>query len=131
MNITHTVVHNGFQLPYQLLQSLHGPAYQSGYTKPEPHITKAVIVCIHYFNTRGELPGHNAHGIATFLQEVYGCSRENIIILDDRFSLPTSRPTRNIILQSLRWLLHKSKFGDRLLFYSCGMFRILNVRYAN
>jgi hypothetical protein len=131
MDLTHTVIHSGFQLPYQLLQSLYGPAYQSGYTKPEPQITKAVIVCIQYFNTRGEVPAHNAHGIATFIQEVYGCSRENIIILNDRFSLPASRPTRHIILQSLLWLFRKSKFGDRLLFYCCGMFRILDVRYAN
>ncbi|KAF5597695.1 metacaspase-1 [Fusarium pseudoanthophilum] len=85
-----------------------------------PLITKAVIVCIHYFNTRGELRSHNASGLAAFLQQVYGCPAENIIILSDMYSRPTSQPTKRAILQAINWLFSGSLPGDRLFFYSSG-----------
>lgn len=113
--------------------NLHGPndsvieraqdEYCHGYTSminQVPLISKAVIVCIHYFNTRGELRSHNASGIATFLQQVYGCPAENIIILSDMYSRPTSQPTKRAILQSMNWLFSGSLPGDRLFFYSSG-----------
>ncbi|KAF5580827.1 caspase [Fusarium subglutinans] len=83
-----------------------------------PIISKAVIVCIHYFNTRGQLRSHNASGIAAFLQQVYGCPPENIIILSDMYFRPTSQPTKRAILQSIHWLFSGSVPGDRLFFYS-------------
>ncbi|KAF5673544.1 caspase [Fusarium circinatum] len=86
-----------------------------------PLISKAVIVCIHYFNTRGQLRSHNASGIAAFLQQVYGCPPENIIILSDMYSRPTSQPTKRAILQSIHWLFSGSLPGDRLFFYSSGI----------
>lgn len=85
-----------------------------------PIISKAVIVCIHYFNTRGQLRSHNASGIAAFLQQVYGCPAENIMILSDVYFRPTSQPTKRAILLSIHWLFLGSLPGDRLFFYSSG-----------
>ncbi|KAF5637176.1 caspase [Fusarium sp. NRRL 52700] len=85
-----------------------------------PLISKAVIVCIHYFNTRGQLRSHNASGIAAFLHQVYGCPAENIVILSDMYFRPTSQPTKRAILQSIHWLFSGSVPGDRLFFYSSG-----------
>lgn len=96
-----------------------------------PMISKAVVICIHYFNTRGELAAHNASGIAKFLQQVYGCPIENIVLLSDVYYRPTSQPTRRMILQSLLWLVSGCVPGDRLFFYSCGKLFTFISSYSN
>lgn len=63
---------------------------------------------------------NDAKNVFRFLTRNWGFNPKNIIVLTDESNDPRSHPTRDNILNSMRWLVQDSKTHDSLFFHYSG-----------
>ena len=89
---------------------------------------KALLVGINYFNTRQQLKGcindvQNMHKFLTsigFLRPNTFSPSQNLVILTDDQQQPAFRPTKENMVNALKWLVGGAKPGDSLFFHFSG-----------
>lgn len=82
---------------------------------------KAVLVGINYFGTSNQLNGciNDAHNVEKFLL-TQGFSQENIVILTDDSKMARQVPTRQNILDAMKWLVKDAQPSSSLWFSYSG-----------
>ncbi|KLO12325.1 hypothetical protein SCHPADRAFT_425975 [Schizopora paradoxa] len=86
---------------------------------------KAVCIGINYYGTKDVLKGavNDATNVRQFLMKQYGYTRDNIIMLTDSRDENQSRrrlPTRDNIINAMRWLVKDAQPHDSLFFHYSG-----------
>ncbi|KAF9559139.1 peptidase C14 [Agrocybe pediades] len=83
---------------------------------------KALCVGINYLGQDRELKGciNDANNMKNFLMSTYGYELEDIVILTDDATDPSSMPTRENIIQGMHWLVRDAQPGDSLFFHFSG-----------
>lgn len=109
---------NGLQKPTMQTQTFGGGSFQySDCTGPK----KAVLVGINYTGTSNQLNGciNDAHNVERFLL-TKGFSKDNIVILTDDSKMARAVPTRQNILDAMRWLVKDAQPSSSLWFSYLG-----------
>ena len=80
------------------------------------------MIGINYLGTKNELKGsiNNVRRLAPFLNQRYGFSYDDMVILTDDQQNPISRPTRANIIRAMKWLVSGAKANDSLFFHFSG-----------
>jgi hypothetical protein len=83
---------------------------------------QALLIGINYFGTRNALKGciNDVHNLAPFLNQRYGFSYDDIVILTDDKRDPNWRPTRANIIRALHWLVAGAQPNDSLFLHFSG-----------
>eukprot|EP01012_Entosiphon_sulcatum_P019779 TRINITY_DN2472_c0_g1_i1.p1 TRINITY_DN2472_c0_g1~~TRINITY_DN2472_c0_g1_i1.p1 ORF type:complete len:520 (+),score=93.45 TRINITY_DN2472_c0_g1_i1:27-1562(+) len=84
--------------------------------------SKALLIGVNYFNTSAELSGccNDARSIKTFLERNGFDDPANILLLVDDQRDPNFLPTKENILNGVRWLVSDAQPGDSLFFSFSG-----------
>lgn len=83
---------------------------------------KAVLVGINYFGSSNELKGcvNDVKNMSRFLNERFGYSWQDMVILTDDQRQPNKLPTRDNIIRAMQWLSHGARPNDSLFFHYSG-----------
>ncbi|KAI9297498.1 peptidase C14 [Neoconidiobolus thromboides FSU 785] len=84
---------------------------------------KALLVGINYYGTKAELRGciNDVKNVKDFICRYYQFSTDNMVILtDDQKNNPTRMPTRQNMLQAMKWLVEGAQPNDSLFFHFSG-----------
>ncbi|TRM58659.1 caspase domain-containing protein [Schizophyllum amplum] len=83
---------------------------------------KALCIGINYKGTRHELYGciNDANAVRQFLIKYEGFKARDIVLLTDDNPNPRSRPTRQNMLDAMRWLVKDAQPDDSLFFHYSG-----------
>ncbi|RKP09323.1 peptidase C14, caspase domain-containing protein, partial [Thamnocephalis sphaerospora] len=83
---------------------------------------RALLIGCNYFGQCNELKGciNDCHNVATFIQEYFGFSKDDIVMLTDDKDDKNLRPTRQNITRRLKWLVKDAEPGDSLFFHYSG-----------
>jgi metacaspase-1 len=80
------------------------------------------LIGINYFGTSRPLEGciNDVRQIAPFLNQRYGFSYDDMVILTDDQQNPLSRPTRANIISAMHWLVAGAQPNDSFFFHFSG-----------
>jgi hypothetical protein len=69
-----------------------------------------------------ELKGciNDVHNIKQFIQQNYGFTIDDTVVLTDDQQDPGARPTRANIIRGMKWLVHDAKPGDSFFLHYSG-----------
>ncbi|KAF8060732.1 casa protein [Lyophyllum atratum] len=83
---------------------------------------KALCIGINYKGQQNELRGciNDAQHVRDFLISKWGYRSGDIVLLSDDARNPRERPTRQNILDAMRWLVRNAKTNDSLFFHYSG-----------
>ncbi|KAH8694968.1 caspase domain-containing protein [Talaromyces proteolyticus] len=83
---------------------------------------KALLVGINYFGQANQLRGciNDVTQMSTFLNQVYGYRREDMVILTDDQQNPMSQPTKANIIRAMHWLVKDAMPNDSLFIHFSG-----------
>lgn len=83
---------------------------------------KALLIGINYFGQDGELRGciNDVQNVKRFLIERYGYRREDMVILTDDQRDVMYHPTRENIINAMRWLVNGAMPNDSLFLHYSG-----------
>ncbi|PRT56019.1 Metacaspase-1 [Wickerhamiella sorbophila] len=83
---------------------------------------KALLIGINYYGSRNQLNGcvNDAHAMASFLSNDHGYRQEDMVVLTDDQRNPRSVPTRQNMLDAMRWLVSGAQPNDCLVFHYSG-----------
>ncbi|CAH6720464.1 metacaspase-1 [[Candida] jaroonii] len=83
---------------------------------------KALLVGINYIGTSNELRGciNDVKNMSMFLNERYGYSWDDMVILTDDQRQYNKIPTRENILRAMQWLVQDARPNDSLFFHYSG-----------
>jgi metacaspase-1 len=83
---------------------------------------KALLIGINYFGQANQLKGciNDVTQMSTFLNQVYGYRREDMVILTDDQQNPLSKPTKANILRAMHWLVQDARANDSLFIHFSG-----------
>ncbi|EPX73525.1 metacaspase Pca1 [Schizosaccharomyces octosporus yFS286] len=83
---------------------------------------KALLIGLNYVNTRNELQGCINDVMATgqLLRERYGYKADDMVIMTDYAQHPRGIPTRQNMLDGMRWLVSGAQPNDSLFFHYSG-----------
>ncbi|OCF31458.1 hypothetical protein I316_06860 [Kwoniella heveanensis BCC8398] len=83
---------------------------------------KALLIGINYFGTSGELAGciNDVRNVQKFICERFGYQPADIVILTDEVNDPRTMPTRENIINGMRWLVEGAKRDDSLFLHYSG-----------
>ncbi|SPO04156.1 probable Metacaspase-1 [Cephalotrichum gorgonifer] len=83
---------------------------------------KALLIGINYFGQDGELRGciNDVKNVSAFLTEKHGYRRENMLILTDDQRDVRYHPTRENIINGMRWLVDGAQPNDSLFMHYSG-----------
>lgn len=97
---------------YQRPNDLHGAL---PFSSPCNGRRKALFVGITYAGTRAELKGcvNDVKNLHAFIQRTYGFQPQEMRVLTDDPGFSEGTPTRQNIVQGMRWLVGGARHGDR------------------
>ena len=80
------------------------------------------MIGINYFGTPNELKGciNDVRNLAPFLNQRYGFSYDDMVILTDDQQDPFCLPTRANIIRAMQWLVADAQPNDSLFFHFSG-----------
>jgi hypothetical protein len=83
---------------------------------------KALLIGCNYFGSRNELRGciNDVHNMKAFLMEFYNFKLENMVVLTDDQQDPKFVPTRQNMLNAMRWLVSDAHPNDSFFFHYSG-----------
>lgn len=83
---------------------------------------KALLIGINYIGTSNELAGciNDVHNMRSFLNEHFGYSLDDIVVLTDDQTEPGHLPTKENIIRGMQWLVNDVKQNDSLVFHFSG-----------
>ncbi|KAG6335665.1 hypothetical protein ID866_3423 [Astraeus odoratus] len=83
---------------------------------------KALCIGINYRNQSGQLAGciNDANNVKAFLMSHFGYKEENIVILTDDSRDPRRNPTKQNIMDAMRWLVSNPQPNDSFFFHYSG-----------
>ncbi|KAJ9057970.1 Ca(2+)-dependent cysteine protease [Entomophthora muscae] len=84
---------------------------------------KALLIGINYYGTKAALRGciNDVKNIKDFICRHYSFSTDSMVILtDDQKDNPTRIPTRENIIQAMKWLVSDARPNDSLFFHFSG-----------
>ncbi|KAI0714343.1 peptidase C14, caspase domain-containing protein [Cerioporus squamosus] len=83
---------------------------------------KALCIGINYVGQSAELKGciNDARNVSQFLQEVWGYRQDDIVMLTDDATNPRQIPTKDNMIQAMRWLVNGAQPNDSLFFHYSG-----------
>ncbi|KAG5438297.1 hypothetical protein PCANB_002785 [Pneumocystis canis] len=83
---------------------------------------KALFIGINYFGTNRQLSGciNDVHNISQFIQERYGYSAGDTVILTDDQTNPRSIPTKKNIIDAMQWLVKDARPNDSFFLHYSG-----------
>ena len=83
---------------------------------------QALLIGINYFGSPNELKGciNDVRQLAPFLNERYGFSWDDMVILTDDQANPVARPTRANIIKAMHWLVAGAQPNDSLFLHFSG-----------
>lgn len=83
---------------------------------------KALLVGINYTGSKNALRGciNDVKNMSQFLQQKFGYSYDDMVILTDDQSEPVRWPTRDNILRAMQWLVKDARPNDSLVFHYSG-----------
>ena len=79
-------------------------------------VKKALLIGINYFNTGAQLGGciNDVKNVKNLLCKNWGFTNEECRILTDDSKDNQKRPTRQNMIDGMKWLCQNAKAGDRL-----------------
>ncbi|OBT63217.1 hypothetical protein VE03_07776 [Pseudogymnoascus sp. 23342-1-I1] len=83
---------------------------------------KALVIGINYFGQEGELRGciNDVKNVSAYLLENCGYAREDMVQLTDDQGDAMGQPTKQNIIQAMRWLVQGAQPNDSLFFHYSG-----------
>jgi uncharacterized caspase-like protein len=80
------------------------------------------VIGVNYFNSSNLLRGciNDAQNISRFLNQHFGFSYDDMVILTDDQANPNSQPTRANITRGMHWLVKDAAPGDSFFFHFSG-----------
>lgn len=80
---------------------------------------KALLVGINYFGTKSELRGciNDIKNMSVFLNQYYGYSYDDMVMLTDDQQDSARLPTRRNIMNAMQWLVRDARPNDSYLFH--------------
>jgi len=87
-----------------------------------PADVQALLIGINYYNSPNALQGcvNDVRNLAPFLNQRYGFSYDDMVILTDDQQDPVSKPTRANIIKAMHWLVSGAQPNDSLFFHFSG-----------
>ncbi|KAL2313552.1 Metacaspase-1 [Schizosaccharomyces pombe] len=116
--------YSGPQLPNTQTQSYNlagGGNFQYQYSTCQGK-RKALLIGINYLNTQNELQGciNDVMSTSQLLIQRYGYKQEDMVIMTDTASNQRAIPTRQNMLDAMRWLVSDAQPNDALFFHYSG-----------
>ena len=91
---------------------------------------RALLIGINYFGTKAELKGciNDVKNVNNFIREKY--NYQEVLILSDDQQDPQYKPTKQNMINALRWLVQDARQHDSLFLHYSGHGTIINRWYS-